>query len=720
MEIKEFLKLLYKYKYIIIVIPVVTIIITYFLVKRLPEQFESNGQISTGIVDGTRQLLDPISSTIQEAKVIGDFSNLIEVMKLRKMMDMVSYKLVIHDLTDPKPFKGLPKYYIHMSPKQMADAAAFFRKKLSRLEPLDIHDKNSYETWLNDLLRGMGYDERTLKDAFTITREDNSDFISVQTTTNNPQLSAFMVNTLIQGFIAYQTSVVKQNQSGALVFLTNLLEQKRRSLANITDSLQQYKIRHGILNLEEQARAIAGQITNNDDKLLQANKEAISYRGAIDNIDKKFEPGERKYVEARVSKLNSAVTLSQQKQKALIDKYTNSNFNPKIKASIDSLQAVITEQINQTSDQYNTNPLVGKEDLVRQKNTLEVNYDLARYSVQSIANQQNKLKAQFDKLVPLDATVKSYNFAIENASKEYQEALSKYNLTNLQSTTSSKLRQVEVATPEPPLPSKKMLLILLSGFASGFFCIVVLFGVYFLDDSIKTPTQLANATGLPVLGYLNFISGTSIDLRKLWDVEHRDKMQQFKDLLRAVRFEIDQELDGEKVLAITSMTEGEGKTLLAISLAYSYSMINKKVLLIDGNFENPTISNTVHPKTYVEDVFKNSPGGYEPLPNNTSVIGNHGGDITLLEIGDERYVREKLNEMKSIYDVIIIEVPALDAMNKAKEWLLFTSKYIGVFEAGKSIFNGKKQFVRYLKDDHKFAGWVLNKSAYNAKKKKRN
>jgi succinoglycan biosynthesis transport protein ExoP len=140
-----------------------------------------------------------------------------------------------------------------------------------------------------------------------------------------------------------------------------------------------------------------------------------------------------------------------------------------------------------------------------------------------------------------------------------------------------------------------MLLIILGGVISFAFCIVVLFGIFFFDDTIKEPADLVNRTHLPLLGHLNTVMG-SLDLKKLWDVEHRDKMKLFKELIRSIRFEVDQELRGEKVLGITSLANHEGKTVLAISLAYSYSMINKKVLLIDGNFDNPTISNTVQPK----------------------------------------------------------------------------------------------------------------------------
>ncbi|QKJ28312.1 AAA family ATPase [Mucilaginibacter mali] len=718
MELKEFFKLILKYKYVIIIVPLVTIIVTHFLVKRLPLEFVSTGRMATGIVDQSRQLLDPIASTLQDAAIAGKFSNLEEVMRLKKMMDMVSYNLILHDLTTNKPFRPQGKDYVHFNKRDSARAVPYFKDKLAKLEPLNLHVE--YDKWLNDMLIEKRYDQRSLEYGLGIKRDGDSDFMSVSIDTENPELSAFIVNTLIQGFIAYHTASLKETESGAINYLSDMMKQKRKILKDKQDSLLAYRVAHSIMNIDDQSRTISSQMSANDERLLQANKDAESYRGAIDNIDQKFDPNERKYIEANVTKLNIAVSSTRDKMHELSDKYVRSNFDKRIKVSLDSIQKVLTEQMNQTSDQYILNPLVGKDELRRRKNELEVSYDLARYSIQLMEDQQRKLKSQYDKLVPLDARLKSFYYDIDNASHEYQEALSKYNLTNLQSASSSKLIQVQVAMPEPAEPSKKMLLVILSGFVSGFAVLMVLFVMFFLDDSIKNPTQLANATQIPVLGYLNLVSGNTLDLRKLWDVENRDKMAQFKDLLRAIRFEIDQELDGEKVVAITSMKGGEGKTLLAISLAYSYSMINKKVLLIDGNFENPTISKTVNPKLYVEDVFKNTPGSYDTIINTNSVMGNHGGDVTLLEIGDERFIRQKLNELKSVYDVIIIETPSLDEMNKAKEWLLFTNKFIAVFEAGQSIVNGKKALVKYLQGaGDKFAGWVLNKSAYNIKKKKR-
>jgi succinoglycan biosynthesis transport protein ExoP len=567
----------------------------------------------------------------------------------------------------------------------------------------------------------MKYDERSIMKELVITRDEGSDFIAVSYDSENPQLSAFVANTLSKQFIDYYTQSVKQNESNAVTFLSNLLDAKRKALSEKTGELQQYKIENGVLNLDEQSKAIFGQIMVYNDKKLQADKDAISYQGAIDAINQKFSPDERKYVESVTNKYNQAIISTQEQLHILEDQYVRSGFNNKYKESLDSLQAQLANQINLTSDKYITNPLIAKDDQIKQKLTLEVSRDLAKYSVKSINGELANLNSKFSRLVPFDAKVKTYDFDIDIAGKEYLDVLNKYNETNLRSNFSIKLIQVEMAQPDVAQPSKKMLLIILSGIGSLFACVFWLFVLFYLDDTIKSPTELVNKTQLPLLGYLNKISGENLDLRKLWDVEHRDKMKTFKELLRSIRFEIDQELKGEKILAITSIEPAEGKTLLAISLAYSYSMINKRVLLIDGNFNNATISNTAQPQIYLEDYFKNNQFGQPELSSsNTTVLGNRGGDVTLLEIGSEAFVKSKFDDLRSKYDVVIIDTAPLTALNKSKEWLLFANKTIAVFEANKKTTNVQKQHITYLKGlENKFAGWVLNKTDYNQKKDKR-
>lgn len=708
MELGEFFKLLRKHLNLLIIIPLVTIIVSFFLVKNLADKYISSAQIATGIVDQSRHLLDADpSGAAKEQSIAHEFSNLIEIMKLKTLINQVSYQLILHDLTESVPFKPHSKLFLSMNGAAREHAVQLFTDKFNSRQPLSYYNED--EEGLNELLRSMKYDERSLRKDLYINRDEDSDFITVSYESNNPQLSAFVVNILCKQFIDYYTHTVRQNETDAVNYLAKLLDEKRTALNTKTKQLQDYKIKNGIINLDEQSKSIFDQIMIFNDRKQQAEKDVASYDGAIQKINNKFDPSERKYIEATISKYNQDVINSQEQLHLLTDKYVRSGFSPKIKPAIDSLSNKLTAQINQTSDKYITSPLTAKDDLVKQKLTLEVTRDLAKYSIKAITGSLNELNAKFNRLVPFDANVKTFNYDIDIASKEYLDVLNKYNATNLQSTFSIKLRLAESATPDAAEPSKKMLLIILGGVISFAFCIVVLFGIFFFDDTIKEPGDLVNRTHLPLLGHLNTVMG-SLDLKKLWDVEHRDKMKLFKELIRSIRFEVDQELRGEKVLGITSLANHEGKTVLAISLAYSYSMINKKVLLIDGNFDNPTISNTVQPKVYLEDYFKNNPDNYEAFTS-TNVMGTHGGDVTLLELSDENFIRSKFNELKTKYDIIIIETPPLSSLNKSKEWLLFANKTIAVFEANKGISKWQKDDIKYLKNlNGKFAGWVLNKT----------
>ena len=686
-----------------------TVVASYFLVKNLSDEYISRTQIATGIVDASRHLLDKDNTpNAQQDEITREFSNLTEIIKLKKLIDNVSYQLMIHDLTSPVPFRKFRKDYQNLKPAALQYALATLRDKLLNGQPLSVYNKG--EKGLNDLLVSQHYDERSLRKDLDISRDGESDFISVTFTSDNPQLSAFVVNTLCKEFIDYYSTNIKRNEANAVAFLSNLLTEKRNALNEKKDALQKYKIDNGILNLDEQSKSIFDQILVYTDKKLQAEKDIASYEGAVKSIEQRFNPKDRKYIESTISQYNQAITNTEEQLHALNTKYVHEGFNPKYKPALDSIQRSLTRQINNSSDKYITNPLVAKDDLVRQKMQLEVSRDLAKYSVKSIDDELAILNAKFNRLVPFDATVKTYGFDIDIASKEYLDVLNKYNSTNLQSNFAIKLLQIEPATPNTAEPSKKMLLILLSGIISLVLCLLVIFILFYLDDNINDPLSLVNKTQLPLIGELNLINGGAPDLKKLWDVEHRNKMQHFKELLRAVRFEIDQELKGEKIIGVTSLNEGVGKTIFATSLAYSYAAINKKVLLIDGNFNNPAISNSFEPQLFAEDYFKQSSYIEKGADSPLSVLGNRGGDITLLEISNEQKIKNELTDLKSRFDIILIDLPPLNALNKAKEWLLFTSKAIVVFEANQRIHKEDQQFIDYLKNlNSKFAGWVLNK-----------
>ncbi len=717
MELTRFIKLLYRSKYILISVPLITVIITYFLVQRLPDKFVSHGRIATGIVDKADLLVKSEESS--EYKANQAFSNLIQMMLLKKIVDQVSYKLMLHDLTEDSVFREPGKLLTQLNPAARRHAIEVYTDKYETMQELSLW--NADENGLYRVLASMGYDYETISGNIKIYRAGNSDFIDLEYESNNPRLSAFIINTLCSEFIRYYTTLVKENQLRAVNFLDSLLRQKQSALNNKMQDLKNYKIQNRVLNLYEQAKAVYLQISDFETRKELAKKDVASYTAALQSIDRKFDPADRKYLESALTDIHQKILSTQEQLKSLNSAYIQGNFEASYKPAIDSLQQQLTAQINQSSDKYIYSPLVAKENLINQKLSLEVTLELAQNSLGSLEDEIIRLNEKLDRLVPNEAVIQAYESDIDIAGREYIETLNKFNETSLQTSLSVKLRQMETAMPGMPGPSKKMFMLALAGILSFIFCVLVLFVIFYLDHSIREPKQMADATQFPVLGFLPLIDFHDSNPVRLWNNQTQSEgIQQFKNLLRSIRFEIENEINGNKIIAVTSLTEGEGKTFVTLNLAYAFSRM-KKVLVIDGNFDHPGISEMINSKFFVDDFIKDDAvltAAEKDYP--VSFLGNAGDDISLYELSDRNVIENKIALLKTRFDLILIETPSLSSMNKAKEWIVFADRTVAVFEANQNITETKKLYLQYLGNLHeKFAGWIFNKARTIPSTKKR-
>jgi succinoglycan biosynthesis transport protein ExoP len=708
MDLSSFLRVLKRHKFTIVIIPVIGVIITYFLVRNQADSYLSQAKIATGIVDQTQKGIGDIVGT-QESEKNQEFANLIEMIRSKRMLDQVAYKLMIHDLTSDSPYRKLSKLAQTLNANAKKHAVEVYSDLYKKRQALSLF--NPDQEGLYKLLVSMKYDDKSLLDKLQAYRLQNSDYISVLFDSESPDLSAVVVNTLCNEFITYYGDLVKTNQQKSVNYLFNLLQVKRDTLDAKMLALKNYKTQNHVLNLNEKAKSLYGQMADFETRREEAEKVSRSTQAAMDSIDKQFDPRVRRYSESNKIAVTQDVLSAQAQLHAANDAYVQSGFNARYQRRIDSLKNVISNRLSSLSDKYVINPMATKQDLVDQRLSLQIQKDLAKNSSGSINKEITRLNGVFDGLVPHEAATQALERAVDIASQEYMEVLQKYNQASMESSFSTKLRLLEVAEPGQAQPSKKMLLVILAGVASFIACVAVLFILFFLDNSIKNAGELADRTKTPVLGNLNRLSDAAIDLRNIWENnQSSNDLKRFRNLMRATRFEIDSEMNGNKVLLINSLSAGEGKTFVAFNLAYAYAQVNKKVLVIDGNFDNPAITNSVKPKLFLEDIL-NKVSETPALTANQKItfIGNKGGDTSILEISSEQRINELLLYFKTMFDIIIIEAPALDALNRSKEMSLFAEKILTVFEANKNITGARNHHVDYLKNQNdKFIGWVIN------------
>ena len=709
MNVAKFFKALYRRRLLLMGIPAITIIITYFLVRSMPDEYSSKSRIATGIVDQSQQVLN--KNDAQESKISQEFSNLTQMMMLNKILDQVSYQLILHDLTDKKPFRAPSKLLKTLSPEAKKHAIEVYRKHYKERSELSLWIPD--EKGLYSVIQSMKYDRDAITSKLTVYRVNNSDFIDVEFTTDNAELAAFVVNSQCKEFITYYTSIVKENQMKAVNFLDRLLKEKYAAMNLKINDLKNYKIQNHVLNLNEMAKSLYGQMADFETRRSVTEKDVLSYTAALKDIDDRFDPNDRRYLESSMVKINQDIIAEKEQLSILNDQYVSSNFDEKYKHKIDSVRAVLSAKVSASSDKYITNPMSTKQELVTQKLMMEISLKLAQNSLGAISKELERLNSKFNGLVPHEAVIQSFENAIDVASREYLEILDKFNETSMTSSFSVQLRQIQEAMPGGPAPSKKMVLIILSGILSFVFCMLVLFILFYLDKSLTEPKELVMKTNLPVLGVLGKVKGAGVDLKQMWQTEEGNDAKgvlNFRNELRSIRFEVDQELGDGKILTLTSLKEGEGKTFLAISLAYAYAMTEKKVLLIDGNFANPSITAIVNPVHFLEDYLTGNSNAPIATQHVISLLGNRGGGTALMEIAGKGTLLEKLAELKHSFDIIIIETAALSGQDRSKEWLQLTDKALGVFEAGKVITEEKALSVAYLTGlGATFTGWILNK-----------
>ncbi len=742
MEVLKYFNIVKKHKYGLIVIPILMMILTWFLVRKLPDTYASKARLSSGITEKSQQLLQN-TQDMGELKINQNFSNLIQTMQLKAVSDEVSYQLIIHDLTSTTPFRKPSKLLSYLNPDARAHAIDVYTRLYRERLPLSLFDKD--QNGLYQVLVSMGYDYDALRKKIHIYRVESSDFIDVDYDSENPLLSAFVVNAMCSEFISYYGYFTQDNERKNIDYLSQVMRQKKDSLDARNERLKAYKIQNRVLNISDQAKVLYGEIADFETQLGIAHKQVAANMGAIETIDSKFSENEKQLSETKENLVARDIVADQKLLESYNDKYIRSNYDENIKQKISALRNQINQRISQGVDKNSSNPNSAKTELISEKLRLEVELGLAKSSITSLEDVISGLNKRLNGMVPNEAVIQASENEISVDAQEYIEMLKKFNQSNIDYNTNVHIKVIEGGVPGKKQGSMKLVLVVVGGMVTAVLYFFILFILYYLDNTVKTSNDLLTRTDIPVLGYLPIVRSSFLDIQKLWNIdpmnnEFRKLLRStkmdiqkitrkksinlsniaFKKLLRSTRFEVNMAMAGARSLVITSMTRGEGKTLLALSLISAYQMMNKKVLLIDGNFLNPGITSITQPQFFIEDYLTGNTTLDDIIDaGNVTVLGNKGNDISLFEINNLYDIEQKLMELKDIFEMVIIEASALNTLNQSKEWIVVADRMLCVFEANTNITYEKSDQVEYLKAiNGKFVGWVLNKVDENDNPKK--
>lgn len=707
MDIKAFFKFIFRYKWYLILVPIIAVVVTYFAVQNLPKQFTSKASIATGLLDPSKQIIS--DQTVDFFQVSQQFKNIMDKLQMKKTIDILSYNLILHDLKNPKQaFKKPSKQLDSLTDAQKQEVAAILQNKLLTRDILTSKD-NSGKYRLYSLIQSMGYDQESLQKNLSISHQDISDFIDIEYKSEDPELSVFVVNNLATEFIGNYGADVLTNQNTSLALLDSMSRKKELAMNEKNNALANFKKSKGVLNLSEQSATVFAQITNYESERAQTLKKIQSSLGALSVINAKLKGGDV-YVDGSTRADNREIVALKKKRQDANERFIDNGFKIGDQKSIDSLTRLINAKSNQSVDNNAYDPTTSRQSLVQQRTGLQIEVQQARSSMASINNELASLRGKYSSMVPYDAEIQNYERDADLATKDYTASLDRYNKNITEQKTGLKLQLSEAGIAGNPLPSKRLLYIAGAGIGSFILTLAVFLGIFVMDHSIRSNRMLEAATKSATLGSINLLEGEERIARNIWnDKSNNSSYELYKEHLRAVRFDIlnKMEADDTKILGITSLANNAGKTFLSYSLAYAFAMTGKKVLLIaeDQPFE-ASKDKTLSTSTSFQSFLVKKEFHTDDL---ITIMHKSNERNSLLEIQNIVNLRAGFDVLRNEFDLIIIDVNSLTDVNIAKEWLMFTEKNVGVFEYGTSVTEHDYIHIKYIKNQPGFLGWILNK-----------
>lgn len=699
-DFQLFFRYIRRFAWLIVLVPIVGVAATYFFVRDLPNTYKSVAQVSA------------LSSTTSSAAAsIRNFqltAYIAELAKSKRLMNSLSYRLILHDLEDEEEaFREWSDELKSLSDAERSEAMQAYKERMQQHTLLSVAD-NSGKFKLFDMVNSMGYGESKLLDGLRTSMNDITGIVDITFVSESPDLSVYAVNTLASDLIYYFNSLTETRMDNSLAVLDSVLQDKYRIMNEKKDVLNRYKAGTGVVSAGAQTSALYARVTSYEQKRAETLRQIEALKGAIKSIDDRLNNAASQQTPA----VSSDLLVLDQQLKLANQRYVDGGFKATDKRYVDSLQRIRSTMVSASTQLAGgANTRQTRDALTTQRRSLETELALAESGMASIENELADLRGRFNAMMPTDANVQRYEQEFQIANNEYLDALARYNAATTSNVSGMRLSMMDYGLPGLPESPKKFIYLGASGVASLGLCFSVLVLLFFTDRRVTVPLQLESVTDRAVIGELNAIRDQQVDIGEVWKNEGgRADFTLFKNRLRALRFEVGRQLDSnqEKVLLVTSLNTGDGKTFLSCGLAYAFAMTGKRVLLI---------SKTTSSELPIElQQTKSIPQNFDTFLKNQEIeprdlitlLQVKGGDQSLVEVTDLENLEKAFGVLKTAFDLIIIDGTEMHDANQIREWLSFSDRSLGVFRNGVSMKDGDISVVQQIQQRSEFMGWVFN------------
>ncbi|RJP84270.1 MAG: polysaccharide biosynthesis tyrosine autokinase [Desulfobacteraceae bacterium] len=544
---------------------------------------------------------------------------------------------------------------------------------------------------------------RMIRNGITVqNKPEAGDIVNVSFSSTNPAFAADIANTVVSAYKQFLMEMKLESTSQTIEWMKTNSDAERAKLETSERILREYKKKHDIYTIDDQEAIFPSKIALISNNLTGAQAEVNELESLYQEINR-ISPEQALNLPV-IADNETIRELRQQilaKEQEIIGLSKSIGYkHPKmVKADKD---------LNSLRTKLNTEI---KDVIQSVKNRYEVAKQKAK-SIQALLDQTKQNAALMsDKLIQYEIL----NRDVEVHRLLYDRLLSRikeYNVTE-------KEQDVDVwivenadipASPITKGPFRTLMIGIFISLAAG---IGLAFFLDYMDNTVKTAEDAEARLGLPVLGMVPLMKDPKENIE---DVVLQFPGSAVSEAYKAIRTSVLlSSPDGApKVILISSMNQGAGKTATSVNLAISLAQSDRKVLLVDGDMRRARIHKIFN--------MDNSAGLSTYLAGQSEIITLTSNNLHSLDIAPAGPVPPNPSELlssarladfiltnKDNYDFIIIDSPPMLNVSDAHLISQVAEQTLLVIRSGVSTYDSVARAHKMLSDIHSnMLGLIIN------------
>ncbi|WP_419802982.1 GumC family protein [Mucilaginibacter sp.] len=529
----------------------------------------------------------------------------------------------------------------------------------------------------------------------------NSNVISLEQTDSNPQFAADILNALMQEYLEFDKNRKMQSASQIISFIDNQLDFLSKQVKSSESSLESYKKNSKVFDVSSSANMVLGKVQEFESQKSLLNIQLI----AIDQLKQ------------QISNEKNAVNLNFNMQ---------GTVDPLLSSLLQRYNTLLTEKVSLLKTfNLNSQPVAELDkQLVQIRNSALANIDASAKHIQSTLSYLNAQLQTTNRQVAALPTAerdmvslkrdfeineKVYSFLSE---KKLEAQISRSSI--LAGATIIEQAQPNfgpVSPNESSVYQKSIFLGLLIGFG-----LILLLRV--LNPYIYDKETVESLTDVPVIGIIRKFP-YKLDEYNTEILSQAKSRSVFAESVRAVRTNLSFMANDKqsKVICITSEVAGEGKSFIAVNLASTLGLIDKKVVVVAADLRRSRLhhvfkyNNLVGLSSYLANqvsaaaiITRTEQANIDfiasgPVPPNPSELLHHPN------------MEKLILELQKKYDIVMIDTAPVGLVSDSIPVIRLSDINIFVVRAGKSSFHAA-ELPGQLTEKYNLTNTVILLNAY--------